>query len=220
MKILVLEDDVETASALRTGLEREGHEVVAAFDIASANGAIDAASFDAAVLDVCLPDGSGYDVLARMRDRLPEAFGLILTARGTIEARVEGLDRGADDYLVKPFAFAELAARIRALERRPRVDPPRVTIGGLEIDTSRRIATANGSRLDLTPIEFGLLTMLVRSRNEVVTRGTLLREVWGYDFNPTTNVVDVHVNRLRRKLEAEGMRDFVRTIRGKGYALA
>ncbi len=220
MKILVLEDDKETAEALRVGLEREGHEVLIADGVASAAIALETRSLDAAVLDLGLPDGSGYDVLTQIRDRHPEASCLILTARGALEDRVEGLDRGADDYLVKPFAFAELAARLRALERRPRLEATRFSVGALEIDMVRRVAAARGSRLELTPIEFGLLAMLARSDGQIVNRGSLLREVWGYDFEPATNVVDVHVNRLRRKLEAEGVGSAIRTVRGRGYSLA
>ncbi len=219
MKILVLEDDLETAAALRVGLVRDGHEVVLAPDVASANEAIYSSAFDAAVLDVVLPDGSGYDVLSMLREKLPSAVTVMLTARSSIEDRVRGLDRGADDYLIKPFAFAELAARLRALRRRPQGEATNHTIRELELDTSRHIAAVRGERLELTPIEFGLLSMLVRLRGEVITRGELLREVWGYDFDPTTNVVDVHVNRVRRKLESQGVSDLIRTRRGEGYSV-
>jgi len=219
MKILLLEDDAETAAAVSAGLRREGHQTVVAGDVASAEHAIVESQFDAAVLDVTLPDGSGYEVLAALRGRSPEAFALMLTARGTVEDRVEGLDQGADDYLVKPFAFAELAARLRALQRRPQIDQTRIRVESLEVDADRRIASIGGRRIELTPIEFGLLLKLLRARGEVATRGELLREVWGYDFDPTTNVVDVHVNRLRRKLEAAGMSNLLRTIRGRGYTI-
>ena len=219
MNILVLEDDLETAAALRAGLVREGHEVVLAEGVAAAQEAIGSTAFDAAILDVSLPDGSGYSVLSALRAKLPQAIAVMLTARGAVEDRVQGLDRGADDYLVKPFAFAELAARLRALSRRPRQEETHLSIGDLELDTTRRTASAKGIRLDLTPIEFGLLVMLIRLRGEVVTRGELLREVWGYDFDPATNVVDVHVNRVRRKLESSGIPNFIRTLRGEGYSV-
>lgn len=219
MKILLLEDDAETAAAVCAGLMREGHDIVVARDVATAADAIDGSHFDAAILDVALPDGTGYEVLSTLRVRSPDAFAVMLTARGTVAERVKGLDRGADDYLVKPFALAELAARLRALERRPHTEPTRICIGSLAVDTQRRIASVADSRLDLTPIEFGLLAMLLRARGAFASRGELLREVWGYDFDPTTNVVDVHVNRLRRKLEAAGITNLLRTVRGKGYAI-
>ncbi len=123
MKILLLEDDADTAKAVRDGLRREGHTPHLAIDVADAQRAVGETQFDAAILDVTLPDGSGYEVLAALRERSPETFALMLTARGTVQDRVDGLDRGADDYLVKPFAFAELAARLRALDRRPKSQP-------------------------------------------------------------------------------------------------
>jgi two-component system OmpR family response regulator len=162
---------------------------------------VGAESFDAAVLDIALPDGSGYEVLTAIRGRGPAVQVLMLTARGSVEERVEGLDRGADDYLVKPFSFAELAARLRALDRRV-------------------VPTATLLRLELTPTEFSLLAALLRERGAPLSRRALLREVWGYEFDPGTNVVDVHVNRLRRKLEDRGLDDVIRTVRGSGYAAA
>jgi len=141
-----------------------------------------------------------------------------LTARGSIEDRVEGLDRGADDYLVKPFSFLELAARLRALERRHYAPTTRLVRGGLELDLVARIATAGTQRLPLTPTEFSLVVALLQAQGAPVTRRQLLREVWGYDFDPGTNVVDVCVNRVRRKLEDAGISEGVRTIRGQGYA--
>lgn len=218
LRILVLEDDRETARALEVGLSREAHEVVLAHDVQSAIDVLDRDSFDAAVLDVAVPGGSGLDVLTHLRSTDDRTVVLMLTARGTVEDRVHGLDRGADDYLVKPFAFDELAARLRALARRPSSPPTELRAGPLTLDLTRQLASISGARLELTPTEFGLLATLLRAHGETVDRNELLREVWGYDFDPTTNVVDVHVNRLRRKLEAAGLASLIKTIRGRGYA--
>src|SRR5262249_3708621 len=145
---------------------------------------------------------------------------LMLTARGRVEDRVEGLDRGADDYLVKPFSFAGLAARLRALDRRPKPSATELRTEDLALDLLRRTASVRGERLDLTPTEFSLLAALLRERGAAISRRALLREVWGYEFDPGTNVVDVHVNRLRRKLEDRGLENVIRTVRGSGYAAA
>ena len=218
MRILLLEDDQETATALAKGLEQEGHQVSVARDVAAASGLIASTSFDAAVLDVMVPGGSGYDVLDQLGALEPRVPALMLTARGAVADRVAGLDRGADDYLVKPFSFGELAARLRALGRRSQTEATRYSLGALELDLLRRSARVGGAHLDLTQTEFALLATLLRARGDAVTRRDLLREVWNLSFDPGTNVVDVHVNRLRRKLEGAGLRSFVRTVRGQGYA--
>jgi DNA-binding response OmpR family regulator len=218
MRILLLEDDPETAEALVKGLAQEGHDVSAARDVESARQWISSASFDAAVLDVTVPGGTGYDILALLRSRGPRIPVLMLTARGAIEDRVAGLDRGADDYLVKPFSFAELAARVRALVRRAQPEATRLTLGALELDLLRRSAQVGGTRLELTRTEFSLLATLLRAGGDAVGRSELLHEVWGLRFDPGTNVVDVHVNRLRRKLEDAGLTAAIRTVRGRGYA--
>ena len=218
MRILLLEDDRETAEALVKGLAQEGHDVSAAHDVESAREAVASGAFDAAVLDVMVPGGSGYDVLALLRSREPRVPVLMLTARGAVEDRVEGLDRGADDYLVKPFSFAELAARVRALGRRTPPEATRLVAGALELDLLRSHAHVGENRLDLTRTEFSLLAALLRAGGDTVGRSELLREVWGLRFDPGTNVVDVHVNRLRRKLEDAGLTALIRTVRGQGYA--
>ena len=218
MRILLLEDDAETASAIEKGLGLEGHQVSVAARAREALGFVAEQMFDVAVLDVAVPDGSGYEVLAALRARACPTHVLMLTARGSVEDRVEGLDRGADDYLVKPFSFAELAARLRALERRAKPSSIELHSDALALDLIRRIATVRGERLDLTPTEFSLLAALLRERGAPLSRRALLREVWGYEFDPGTNVVDVHVNRLRRKLEDRGLEDVIQTVRGSGYA--
>jgi two-component system OmpR family response regulator len=218
VRILLLEDDRQTAAALEKGLSRQGHLVAVAADVSGALDALGAGTFDAAVLDVMVPGGSGYEVLERLRADHGAIPVLMLTARGAVNDRVEGLDRGADDYLVKPFSFAELAARLRALERRREAPPTELRAGTLVLDLARRRARAGERRLELTHIEFELLAALLRASGEAVSRRELLREVWGYEFDPRTNVVDVHVNRLRRKLEDIELPDLVRTVRGFGYA--
>jgi two-component system copper resistance phosphate regulon response regulator CusR len=218
VRLLLLEDDQETADTLAQGLGREGHEVTVAHDVAGALAFVGAGGFDAAVLDLMVPGGSGYDVLDALRKTEPRTPVLLLTARSAVEERVIGLDRGADDYLVKPFSFPELAARVRALGRRGAEAPTRLRCDRLELDLLRRHAVANGVRLDLTRIEFGLLAALVAAGGDPVSRRDLLREVWNVSFDPGTNVVDVHVNRLRRKLEDAGLPGVVRTVRGQGYA--
>jgi two-component system OmpR family response regulator len=218
LRILLLEDDRETASAVEKGLSLEGHRVSVAGRAGAALDLVAAEPFDVAVLDVSVPDGSGYDVLAALRIGQHPTQVLMLTARGTVDDRVEGLDRGADDYLVKPFSFAELAARLRALERRAKPSSTEIRSDSLALDLIRRTATVRGERLDLTPTEFSLLAALLRERGAPLSRRALLREVWGYEFDPGTNVVDVHVNRLRRKLEDRGLEDVIQTVRGSGYA--
>jgi DNA-binding response OmpR family regulator len=219
VKILLLEDDLETALALCGGLAERGYELAHAESCPAALALLDRQRFDAAILDLMVPDGSGYDVLRRLREERDGVPVLILTARDAVEERVDGLELGADDYLVKPFAFSELLARLRALLRRPaqRVEPLRV--GALEIDPLRRLAAHGGRSLDLTRTEFDLLRCLAERRGEVLTRRHLLELVWGYRFDPKTNVVEVHVAHLRRKLEAGGAGDLIRTVRGVGYAL-
>lgn len=218
MRILLLEDDVETASAIERGLGLQAHEVRVATTTRNALQLVDEQAFDVAVLDIRLPDGSGYEVLEKLRAGHPSTQILMLTARGSVEDRVEGLDRGADDYLVKPFSFAELSARLRALDRRPKWPTTEDRSGALVLDLMHRSASVAGERMDLTPTEFALLAALLRARGAPVSRRDLLREIWGYEFDPGTNVVDVHVNRLRRKLEDRGLGEVIRTVRGRGYA--
>jgi DNA-binding response OmpR family regulator len=219
VKVLFLEDDAETAQAICKGLRERGYAVEHAGDVPSAKALLAAYRFDAAILDLMVPGGSGYEVLAELRARGRDVPCLILTARDAVDERVEGLERGADDYLVKPFAFAELLARLRALLRRPtrRIEPLRVQ--GLEIDPIHRQTSFGQRRVDLTRTEFDLLFSLAERRGEVINRLLLLELVWGYRFDPGTNVVDVHVNRLRRKLESAGVPGVVRTVRGVGYVI-
>ncbi|HVH04764.1 MAG TPA: response regulator transcription factor [Myxococcota bacterium] len=219
MRILVLEDDPATAGAVVDGLRERGYEVLHAADALTARELAELHPFDAAVLDLMVPKGGGYSALEALRARSPGLPVLILTARDSVADRVEGLERGADDYLVKPFAFVELAARLAALLRRPQTRVEALHIADLEIDPLHRRALHQGHPISLTPKEFELLWCLARQKGEILTRKELLESVWGYRFDPGTNVVDVHVTRLRRKLEASGAADLIRTVRGIGYAL-
>ena len=220
MEILLLEDDSETARTLRLGLRECGYEVAVAGDASQGLRLAQSQRFDAAILDLMVPEGSGFDVLRELRCDGGTTPVLIVTARDSVAERVEGLERGADDYLVKPFAFAELLARLRALLRRParRFEP--LAAGLLELDPVHRRAHVGGRRVELTRTEFDLLLCMLERRGEVLTRRHLLELVWGYRFDTGTNVVEVHLARLRRKLESAGASELIRTVRGVGYVLA
>jgi len=218
-RVLVVEDDVEIAGALRRSLALEGYDVELAGDGVAALDRAEVYEPDAVVLDLGLPRLDGVEVCRRLRDRGDVPI-LVLTARDELDARVEGLDSGADDYLVKPFERAELLARVRALLRRR---PPRgsasIVVGDLTLNTDRREARRGARPLDLTSREFELLEHLMRNERLVVSRESLLEEVWGYAPFTETNTVDVFVSNLRRKLEAGGEPRMLHTVRGAGYVL-
>jgi DNA-binding response OmpR family regulator len=218
-QLLLLEDDAATASAVAAGFESLGFAVSHAAEVSEALSLVDSRTFDAAILDLMVPGGSGYRVLQALREQDARVPVLVISARDRLEDRVDGLDRGADDYLVKPFAFTELAARVRALLRRPASNVAPIRSGVIEVDPLRRLARSGDRALDLTAKEFELLSCLVARQGEVLSRKEILRLVWGYDFDPGTNVVDVHVNRLRRKLESAEAMGVLRTVRGVGYVL-
>src|SRR4029453_19005376 len=211
--------DPRRGGAGQAGLGARGYDVDCAQRVEDAKGLVNEHRFDAAVLDLMVPGGGGYAVLELLRARPPGLPILILPPRESVEDRGEGLARGADDYLVKPFAFVELAARLAALLRRPQTRIEVLRIGGVEIDPLQRRAYHQGAPLNLTPKEFELLLCLAQHAGEVLTRKDLLEQVWGYRFDPGTNVVDVHVTRLRRKLETWGTDGLIRTVRGVGYSL-
>jgi DNA-binding response OmpR family regulator len=219
MRVLLLEDDVQAARTIERGLVLEGHEVVWAGDVLAAIDSADAARIDVALLDLMVPGGSGYDVLDHLRRNGEGPPVIILTARDSVGDRVSGLDRGADDYLVKPFSFAELSARLRAVTRRSAAHPDKLIHGDLELDLMERRGRVASRALDLTGTEFEVLACLLREEGGVVSRQQLLRDVWRIGFDPGTNVVEVHVHRLRRKLEEAGGGGLLRTVRGRGYAL-
>lgn len=220
MRILVVEDEKKTAAFLKKGLEEAGYQVDVAADGESALESMGSSRFDLAIVDVMLPKKDGWDVVAELRDRKISTPILFLTARDSVSDRVKGLELGADDYLVKPFAFSELLARVRSLMRRSpagRDEPIRVE--DLEIDTVRNRALRSGTALNLTPKEFLLLAHLARSPGEVVSRREIAEHVWDIGFETDTNVVDVVVRRLRAKVDDPFKKKLVHTIRGVGYVL-
>ncbi len=220
MHILVVEDDRKVASFIQKGLTEEGYVVDVATD--GEEGSLKAAvgEYDVIVLDVMLPERSGYELARELRREGSTAPILMLTARDTTEDIVRGLDSGADDYLTKPFAFDELLARIRALMRREGVDRTQILrFRDLELDHRKHEAKRGGRVLELTPKEFQLLEHFMLHPEEVVTRTKLLDKVWELEFDPESNVVDVHVGNLRRKLTLEGEQQLIETIRGVGYRL-
>lgn len=216
MKVLIAEDDVRLARILKRGLEGEGHAVDVVHDGDAAAVAGLEADYDVLVLDVMMPGLDGFEVVRRLRDRHVSTPVLMLTARGELEDRVRGLDSGADDYLVKPFAFEELSARLRALGRRTAVQQPLLGAGAVEMDLVRHQVRAGGEPVDLSPTEFRLLEALLRNAGRVLTRQSLLARVWGYEDEPESNAVDLYVHYLRRKL---GGAVTITTVRGVGYRL-
>jgi DNA-binding response OmpR family regulator len=222
MRILVIEDESKVAHALRDGLKAEGYDVALAStgDDGLARARTDPC--DLILLDLMLPGRDGLDVLAELRRAGDTTPVLVLTARDTVTDRVSGLDAGADDYVVKPFAFAELLARVRALLRRGRPDlPSRLSIADLEVDPVARRATRAGRLLPLTAREFALLEFLVRHQDQVVSRDQIAREVWREPLRgtPLDNVIDVHIMRLRRKVDRESGTGLIQTVRGVGFVV-
>jgi DNA-binding response OmpR family regulator len=219
-RLLIIEDEPKLLQGLERGLRREGYEVVAA--ASGENGLRHALgqSFDGVVLDWMLPGQDGLQVLSKMRQVGKTLPVLILTARDTVEDRVAGLDAGADDYLIKPFAFAELLARLRALLRREQAERSSVLrAGDLELDLLERQVRRGGVDFVLTQREFDVLAYLLRNKNAIVTRDMLGRDVWKDPLHALTNVVDVYIKLLRRKLEKAGQPPLIHTIRGVGYCL-
>jgi two-component system, OmpR family, copper resistance phosphate regulon response regulator CusR len=221
LRILVVEDEAKVARALQEGLEREKYEVVVAPTGEEGFFLVNAEEFDVVILDVMLPGRDGLQVLATLRKRGMQTPVLILTARDAIEDRVQGLDQGADDYLVKPFAFPELLARVRALLRRGRTEPaPQLRLSDLEMDVMTRKVRRRGQYLELTAREFELLEYLLRHRGQIVSREMLARDVWKETrATPIDNVIDVHINRLRRKVDEPFDPKLIHTVRGVGFVL-
>jgi len=223
VKILVVEDEPKGAGALKDGLESEGYEVTLAATGEEGFFHASSQSFDLIILDIMLPGRYGIEVLQTLRRQGARLPVLLLTAKDAIEDRVLGLDAGADDYLVKPFAFAELSARIRALLRRNKADSDNaLRVGDLEIDPVRRTVTRDGHRIELTTREFELLEYLARNHNRVVSREMLGRDVWKETARatPLDNVIDVHVARLRRKIDDPFTSKILHTVRGVGFTLS
>ncbi|RMH13108.1 MAG: DNA-binding response regulator [Gemmatimonadetes bacterium] len=220
MKVLIVEDDPLVLDTVRQAMELDGHECLVATAGNQGVELLQREGADLVILDVNLPDSTGFDIAARMRAGGDQTPILMLTARSAEEDVIQGLDAGADAYVTKPFRMGELLARVRALHRRAgQPVAPVVRVGDLEIDRVERAVTRAGRPIRLTNLEFKLLDVLVRHVGEVVSRETLLEEVWGIDFDPGTGLVKVHISHLRRKLEQGGLPRIVATVQGEGYRL-
>lgn len=221
MKILVIEDDLETATFIARGLEEHGHVVDVAGD--GREGLLQASGceYDVLIVDRMLPGMDGLGIVRTLRAAGTRTPALFLTSMGGVSDRVEGLDAGGDDYLVKPFAFSELNARVSALGRRPAAADVTTSlrVGDLEMDLLTRRVVRAGQEIDLQPQEFRLLEFLMRHAERVVTRTMLLEGVWGFHFDPRTSVVETHISRLRAKIDRKFAQPLLHTVRGFGYSL-
>jgi DNA-binding response OmpR family regulator len=219
MRVLIIEDEEKVAEFIRKGLQQEGYAVDVVRD--GEEGAYQGENFeyDAVILDLMLPKLPGLEVLKKIRARHLNLPVLILTAKGSVEDKVTGLDHGANDYLVKPFAFAELSARIRALLRRGAQESTTLRLADLEMNTAARTATRAGRKIDLKLKEFSLLEFLLRNARRTVTRTMIIEHVWDIHFDSVSNVVDVHINSLRNKIDRGFTPVLIHTVRGVGYVL-
>ncbi|MBU6507256.1 MAG: response regulator transcription factor [Alphaproteobacteria bacterium] len=222
MKLLVIEDDREAAAYIAKGLAESGYVVDQAFEGRDGLFMASSGKYDALIVDRMLPSMDGLSLIAALRAAEVRTPVLILSALGAVDDRVKGLRAGGDDYLVKPFAFAELLARIEALLRRgpPVQATTKLKVGELELDLLARTVSRQGRAIDLLPREFSLLEFLMRHAGQVVTRTMLLESVWDYHFDPQTNVIDVHISRLRHKLDKGFAHPMLQTVRGAGYRLS
>jgi DNA-binding response OmpR family regulator len=221
MRLLIVDDDPKFRSYISGGLKESGSECETAADGAAAMKLLEdptRPAFDLILLDVMMPVQNGWEMLHDLRTHGRETPVIFVTARDAVEERVKGLKLGADDYIIKPFAFDELLARIDAVIRRRKALAP-IEYADLRLDLARRNVTRAGKSVDLSPREFDLLRSLIAQHDRVMTRAELLHEVWGIDFDPETNVVDVHVARLRRKLDRNG-EPLIHTVRGEGYKIS
>lgn len=221
MRILIIEDDVDAAAAMAKGLQDAGHETQHAEDGQAGLTAARDGQFDVLVVDRMMPKLNGVQVVETLRREGDQTPVLFLSALGEVGDRVDGLKAGADDYLVKPYAFAELIARVEALSRRRETGSVStiLKVGDLEMDLIGRAVHRGGTEIDLQPREFQLLEFLMRHANQSVTRTMLLEKVWEYHFDPQTNVIDVHISRLRAKIDKGFPRAMLQTVRGAGYRL-
>jgi len=221
MKILIVEDEAKTSEYLRQGLTEAGFVVDLARNGLDGRHLATTERYDLIILDVMLPDIDGWRILQSLREAGSKVPVLFLTARDTVNDRVKGLDLGADDYLVKPFAFAELLARVRTLLRRGTAGPleTTLTVADLELDLMRRRVRRAGRRIQLTAKEFALLELLIRHRDEVLPRSLIASQVWDMNFDSDTNVIDVAIRRLRAKIDDAFEHKLIHTVRGMGYML-
>src|SRR4051812_8187732 len=219
MRILVVEDEKRIADFLCRGLEGAGYAVDAALTGGAAIEGIPGTDYDLVVLDRMLPDMDGLKVLEKIRDKKIGPPVLILSARGQLEDRVKGLETGADDYLVKPFAFVELLARVRALLRRGQPSPERFQVADLSLDIIRRKVVRNNETIDLAPKEFGILEYMMRNKGRPLSRTMIVEHVWDMDYDGLTNIVDVYIRHLRSKIDDRYPQKLIQTVRGIGYMI-
>jgi heavy metal response regulator len=221
MRVLVIEDDAKIASFITKGLEQAGFAVDHAADGEDGLFMATSEAYDAAVIDIMLPGRDGLSVIAAMRQAKLATPVIILSAKHSVEDRIQGLQTGGDDYLVKPFTFAELLARVQALIRRSSrvTEPNRLTVGDLSVDLVTRETVRSGQTIELQPREFSLLEYLMRHSGRVVSKTMILEHIWNYHFDPQTNVVDVLVCRLRNKIDRDYEQRLIHTIRGVGYVI-
>ena len=219
MKILYVEDDPTAREYIHKGLTESGFEVDVAEDGGRGFELASTGAYDLLVLDVMLPERDGFELLRRLREEGVGTPALFLSARGQVADRIRGLNLGADDYLAKPFAFAELVARIRAVGRRASAESEqgRIETGDVVLDLARHRVLRGGREIDLTPKEFQIFEFLVRNAGQVVSRTMILERVWGYGFDPYSNLIDVHMNRLRRKIDRDFPTRLIHTLKGVGY---
>ena len=221
MRILIIEDEKKTAGFLKKGLTENGYVVDAAHTAKDGLLQVHEADYDLVILDVMLPDKSGWFVFKEMRQKDKSTPVLFLTARDSVEDRVKGLELGADDYLVKPFAFAELLARIKAVLRRGQkdVEMSRLCVGDLTLNLIDRTVSRSGKNIELSAKEFALLEYLMRNAGQVLTRTMILDKIWGYDFDTSSNIIDVHINKLRSKIDKGFDSRLIHTLKGVGYVV-
>jgi two-component system, OmpR family, copper resistance phosphate regulon response regulator CusR len=219
MRILIVEDEKKVASFIKKGLQQEGYAADTVHDGADAVHNAALFDYDLVILDLMLPTKPGLEVMREIRSNKPKLPVLVLTAKGAVNDKVAGLDAGADDYLIKPFAFAELSARIRALLRRGTQENPALRLADLEMDTSSRQVRRAGQPIDLKLKEYALLEFLLRNVHRPVTRTMIVEHVWDIHFDSVSNVVDVHINSLRNKIDKGFQRPLIHTVRGVGYML-
>src|SRR5215472_425226 len=219
MRILVVEDEKRIADFLCRGLEGAGYAVDAAPTGAAAIDHIHSTDYDLVILDLMLPDMDGLQVLEKMRSRKASPPVLILSARGALDDRVKGLEQGADDYLVKPFAFVELLARVRALLRRGQPTPEKLQVSDLTVDCIRRKVMRASETIDLAPKEFGILEYMMRNKGRPLSRTMIVEHVWDMDYDGLTNIVDVYIRHLRSKIDDEYEQKLIQTVRGIGYMI-
>lgn len=220
MHILLVEDEAKVARFIKEGLTAEGYEVEIAADGKAGEKKALSGEFDLILLDVLLPKKNGFEVLRTLRNEGTRTPVLMLTARSNTEDIVQGLDHGADDYLTKPFAFNELLARIRSLLRRQRNSHTTFRLADLQLDTLTRKAARCGVTIELTAREYSLLEFLMRNQNKLITRQQLAKEIWGFNFDPGTNIIDVYINHLRKKIDQGHETKLLHTERGKGYYIS